>query len=223
MKNVGDQSSNFNNPINLKNKSFYRYFPVGMLNTHYARAAGLEKAYELGKEPLHGLSQHANSILEIGAGEGRIIEGLLDRNYKGMIYGVERCPAFINQLNQSFEAFDNVKILDKDILLEDAPKVDLGLFLFSGFLEFSKKEQEYLVKKLSGFCKTLIIDTPLLYLKTDTTYRQNLVLKTSFGTVYGRIPLESEIKKWTYTIDKSVHTIRYTTNTGKKRQFFVIQ
>lgn len=149
--------------MSAKNKEFYENFPVGKLNGEYALNAGLSNAYELEHPIIKNFVNKLKTILEIGSGEGRIIQWLIDQGYDGKIFAVERSKPFLDYLRKEYSQYNNIEILEKDIINDSLPGVDLGLFLWSGILEFDEKDQKILVEKLSENCKKLVIDTPCQY------------------------------------------------------------
>ena len=74
---------------NKNNRGFYEDMLAGTFDK-YAKMSGIESALELDVINNYFPILNSASILEIGAGEGRVINGLLKRRYRGVIYGVER-------------------------------------------------------------------------------------------------------------------------------------
>jgi len=72
---------------NAENRAFYRSLPLGKMDL-WIESSGLTQTPELDLiwENLSSVPE----ILELGAGEGRVVEGLLSRRYNGTIYAVER-------------------------------------------------------------------------------------------------------------------------------------
>ncbi len=210
--------------MNKGNSKFYNSFPLGMLNNHFAESAGLKCAFELNHKTIEKLIYSSNSIIELGAGEGRIIDGLIKKDYLGRIYAVERSKIFLNYLKKKYASMKNIFILKGDLLKDDLPKTDLGIFFWGGILEFSKEEQKQLIKRLSNYCKVLVIDSPQISSKTNATKRNrnNLTLRTNFGEIGGRIPLPSEIKKWSKPFYKKFEKIDYKTENKRERIFYIL-
>ena len=116
----------------------------------------MSNADELNHPTLENLIQKSKTILEIGAGEGRIIQGLVNQNYQGKIFAVERSRAFLDHLRKEYSKNNNVEILEGDILYKILPRVDLGLFLWSGILEFNKRDQKTGISQKDNLIRKII-------------------------------------------------------------------
>lgn len=106
----------------------------------------------------------AESVLEVGAGYGRIIDYLLKQSFQGTITAIERCNALFEYLKNEFTKYNNVDLLHADIryLTNCDKQFDLILMLWSGIADFSPKEQRLIFAKLAKLLNEkgkLVIDT----------------------------------------------------------------
>lgn len=106
----------------------------------------------------------AKSVLEVGAGYGRVIDYLLKHPFQGAITAVERCNALFEHLEKQYTTYKNIQLLHADIryLRNVNERFDLILMLWSGIADFSPKEQRLIFAKLAKLLNEkgkLIIDT----------------------------------------------------------------
>jgi len=145
---------------NTDNTAFYEAISVDTLQ-QFAEKAGLSTGCDL--DLLKPYWSKAQSILEVGAGYGRVIDYLMKHHFTGQITAIERCNVFFNHLQKQFFEYPNVELVHGDIMQVDLPqKFDLILVLWSGIADFSHQEQSAFVLKLANFLKTggdFIIDT----------------------------------------------------------------
>ena len=212
---------NFANKDNLE---FYERMPVGTLQDKFLEKSGLKGTPDVAL--LKSYWEKTDSILEIGAGEGRVIDGLLIRRYLGEITALERSSSLCNHLKQKYSKLTNVKILEADLLSIEIPKRDIGLWLWSGILEFSPKEQKKAIHRLSRCVEVLCFDTPKLGEKTNATLEKGnrLSMKQDWGDAYGYIPSLDEIK---FYAKGSKFSLRYNfdlfTEAGRIRTFYIFE
>ena len=149
---------------NNTNAQFYNLItPVELQK--FAKKGGLNSGCDL-----HCLEPYwtkASSILEVGAGYGRVIDCLTRRGYSGRITAIERSQTLLQALQKKYHDNPNVALLELDTHNCDqiAEKFDLILFLWSGLADFSAEEQPKIVKGLSRLLTKggkLIIDNFLL-------------------------------------------------------------
>ncbi len=192
----------------------------------FEQQLGLAKAPEL--DLIRNCWQGARSILELGAGEGRVIDGLLQHNYLGGIYAIERHTIFFKQLQEKYRKNTQITIIEGDLLNpEMLPKAEVGLWLWAGIMEFSPQEQRRVLQNLEqSIEKTLIVETPMLGSKTNATVgeEQWLEIRRDNHVFHGYLPSEDEIH--TYTLDTQWHIkemINYEFVKNKKRMLYVFQ
>ncbi len=176
---------------NKDNNAFYEAVKADGLK-ELARKAGLVSGCDM--KVLTPYWTKAESILEVGAGYGRVIDYLLEHQFKGTITAVERCNTLFDHLETQFGEHKNVHLVHQDILELDIDNIgsfDLVLMLWSGLADFLPKEQRLVFKKLGILCAKMgkcIIDTLpefIIPLNSDSTcdqrtYKQQINNATIF-------------------------------------------
>lgn len=137
----------------LENKKFYENLPEGVLQDHYAPLAGMHTCPDL--NIIWRLHPGINTVLEIGAGEGRVISWILKHTHTS-VTAIERCQNFSRQLRRKFENISRVTLIHEDVLRAKLPQADLVLLTWSGILEFSPDQQIPLIHKLRRSGKVCI-------------------------------------------------------------------
>ncbi len=208
---------------NAENKAFYRILPLGEMNS-WIKASGLAQASELDLI-LENLSS-VPEILELGAAEGRVVEGLLSREYTGTIYAVERDEIRCDLLRKRFRDHSNVKILQKDILEDELPNSHMGLWLWAGIIEFNSNEQRNALQKLSGcISDQLILDLPTKGSKSNATFSLGnyVEIDTGWATIKGYFPSRDEIIGYLdgtkFRLEKIVP---YKTSSNRERELYFL-
>lgn len=208
---------------NKDNWAFYDNMPQRTLTERFEKPSGLDGALEL--DLIRDLWKPASSILEVGAGEGRIIQGLIERKYNGDIYAIERSNNLYKFLFNNFSDFKNVRVLKKNLIEDDLPKANLGLWLWSGILEFSKDQQFDLIRKIRKNVPILVIDTIDIKSKNNATSQngQYAEIKTDWGIIRAYIPTEEDIKSYAKKADSYLKkVISYKTKTGRNRTLYIL-
>lgn len=215
-----------NNWTNTDNKQLYEKMPLEFFRS-VAAQGGLDNGCDI--KAISNYIHAANSILEIGAGYGRVLDSLLhDLNYKNELYGIERNKKLYNFLKSKFK---EIKIICADIK-EFSPdsKFDLILCMWGGISEFTQDEQPKILAKLLSMLNkngNLIFDTILPECKTIRANKadgNNYVIQTEYGNDFIYLPSMQEIQHYIKTLNSQlVEEIIYTTATGKERYLYVIK
>ncbi|HEY8400041.1 MAG TPA: class I SAM-dependent methyltransferase [Cytophagaceae bacterium] len=170
----------------------------------------------------------ADSILELGAGYGRCLEFLVQKQYKGKIFAVEQSPKLVKYLRQVYA--DKVEIIHGDIKSMKIPqKVDLALWMWSGLSDFSKEEQKICFQRIADCLNDngkVVIDVPRVGVKTFGIHQddQNLIVVTPYGKMKCYIPNEEDVKETAGSAGfKLLRSIDYKTMKEKERTMFIIQ
>lgn len=182
-----DAQSMLNAELKWNNKSNNAFYEAIKAEGLYqlAQKGGLTTGCDM--KVLTPYWSQAETILEVGAGYGRVIDYLLKNQFKGSLVAIERCNVFFKYLKKQFGHYKNVHLLYDDILSSNAinGQFDLILMLWSEIADFSPKEQQSVLFKLSTLLNKkgkLIIETlpaatlPLGMEQSDKerTYRQEL-------------------------------------------------
>jgi phospholipid N-methyltransferase len=146
---------------NEKNDAFYTALEAKGLQ-QIAEKAALATGCDL--HLLESYWSKAKSILEVGAGYGRVINYLLQQHFQGKITAIEKNSTFFKYLTEHFNQYANVHLLQGDILYSHniTERFDLILYMWSGIADFPPREQLEIIKKLKKLLQEnghLIIDT----------------------------------------------------------------
>ena len=175
------------------------------------------------------LIKPSSSVLELGAGYGRVLRELITRGYEGKLSCVERDHKFCNILRRDFSSAVNIYCSDISTL-DFNEKFDLILWMWSGFAEFSKCEQPLMLGKLSSSISIsghMVIDTIYLDKNTSENQRNRLQchhIKTKFGTYRRYFPSFEEIERYAKDSNLSIKNILHYTKTftNKKKCLYIL-
>lgn len=89
-------------------------------------------------------------ILDVGSGLGRVVPFLLKNCPHAKLFLVERNTGFFKHLEKDFGHIPNITLVRGDIndVIDEIPKVNLILLLWTVFTEFNRSEQADLLAKL---------------------------------------------------------------------------
>ena len=209
---------------NNETDAFYNAMPIGILGK-YAENSGLRFAPELYIPNIIEVIHQSKNVMEIGAGEGRVIDGLLRLGYKENIIGIERSKKHYDLLKKIYIHNHKIKIHRKNILIDDLPKADLGLFLWAEICTLNEKQQRGVIEKLSKSVETLILDSLIVGEDSNATScdGNKLIFKMEFGRLEGLIPSPDEILEYSKPYFSEFKTLTYHTENLKKRRIFVLK
>ncbi len=211
--------------INDYNLSFYNNLGITSLR-NFAKIGGFDTYTDL--DLIFDQIKNAASVLEIGAGYGRCIDYLLSRSYQGEIVAVEICAAYHQYLLQHYG--DKVNLLHRDIKKLSLQKsVAVALWMWSGIIDFSRKEQEQNILKifqLLGKDGKLFIDVPKFGIQTIAEHQddKHLYFDTQYGKLYCFMPDYKDMEKYALTAGfEGITYFDYYTATGKERTIYTLQ
>ncbi len=211
---------------NLTNQlNFYQKIPVLELLKQYAVEGGLESGADIDRA--WNYIKNASTILEVGAGYGRVIKCLLARGYKGQITAVEHSEHMFKYMEENYR--NKVNLFRENIVdFCHSEKFDTILWLWSGISDFTKEEQPAVMEKLFGLLQsggTLIMDTfPCSAVPSNaiTANNQTYTMKAMDCIASGYIPSPLEIKDYAdHTGLVSVKPMEYVTSTNRKRMLYI--
>lgn len=170
----------------------------------------------------------AGSILELGAGYGRILNHLITRGYKGKLTAIERSEKLVQWLQSQYQHCATIQhgsIME----LNSKEKYDLILWMWAGLAEFSKPEQMAVFEILAP-CLTLhgkIIFDMIPHDKTAPNaievQPQEQIIKTNYGTDHCYVPSEEEIHFYAeHAHLKIAEKIPYQTLPNRTRWLYVL-
>jgi len=151
MTNLDELEENYSNKIhswkNDDNAQYYENLPNGTLQ-NFAKLGGLDTYCDL--ELIRPHIMQANSILEVAAGYGRVLDGLIQMGYQNKIVAIERCEKFYPLLKKYSEKNPAITTVHSDIrTFNPNEKFDLILWLWSGMCDFTREEQSSILKNLA--------------------------------------------------------------------------
>lgn len=223
-----------NEPLNWNNydnKAFYKKIKEGGLR-EYALKAGLSTGCDV--KILTPYWSKVNSILEVGAGYGRVIEYLLNQKYSGKITAIERCETMIDFLKINYSK-ENVTILHNDIhdidTINFKEKFDLILWLWSGIFDFTSLEQEKIILSFSRLLNEngkLIIDTlpenALIVGTKEKEKTREYKVELANSIVYMHWPSQKEINEYAYLAKfNKITLINYFTDNNRERVLQILE
>ncbi|MCL5260437.1 MAG: class I SAM-dependent methyltransferase [Gammaproteobacteria bacterium] len=213
---------------NSDNHQYYENIPIEKFFETSVKG-GLEEGSDI--EQFYHYLINTNSILELGAGYGRVIKNILQRGYKGLIYAVEKSNKKCEYLSKNYK--NKIQLICTDLLsFHPNFKVNAILFLWSSISDFSKSEQPLVLKHITSWLNPnglVILDTlfPNSLPKNATiSYdkNQSCIGSAEHGTLYGYIPTSDEIYKYASQAKlKVIEQINYETNTARKRVIYVLR
>ena len=208
---------------NKNNAIFYDQIPKELFDKT-ALESGLNSGCDI--DILQPYINSARTILEIGSGYGRVVQYILQFNFAGKLYALERNHKMCEHLRENF--CHSVDIIEQDVFdFKTEKKFDLILACWTTICEFSKEEQSVLIKKLSNMLTAdgkLVFDS-IFDKPRNSSYCncQNHVVHNEYSSLYGYIPSLAEIKA--YALDSNFKTtkiIYYITDSNRERAMFVL-
>jgi SAM-dependent methyltransferase len=210
---------------NKDNAAFYENISKEA-NRENSILGGLEEGCDL--TLAHNYLVNANSILEIGAGYGRVLYCLKQRKYKATITAVERSQKLCKILKERF--FNTIEIIECDIKNFTTNKqYDAILWLFSGISDFTQEEQLYVLKKIALLLTrkgVIILDTFSPDLKPANALHakaQSYLIHLENNKLHGYIPSREEIIEYAQKLNITLlECIPYETDTQSKRYLYIL-
>lgn len=210
--------------VNQKNAAFYDNIGIKTF-MDLSHAGGFDSWIDL--QNAYRYIQPNERILEIGAGYGRCIDFLLQKEHVGTIYAIEQSTVLCDYLREKY--LDKAVIIEGDIYKSYLPeRVDAALWMWSGIIDFSIEEQIHTINHIAEMLSEkgkLFIDVPRLGVKTIAVHTdaQQLKMKTEFGEMECYIPNEFEIKDAALKSGfRRVDEINYETSTNKLRTMYIL-
>jgi phospholipid N-methyltransferase len=213
---------------NTDNNDFYEALKIEGMQK-FAEKGGLASSCDV--RLLTPYWSKAHSILEVGAGYGRVIDYLLKHQFKGTITAIERCNTLFQYLSDHYQSFGNVNLLHADIRHQSykGERFDLIFMLWSVIAEFGSHEQSLLIGKLAKLLKKngrLVIDAiskNVIPLKAVQNGKQSYSVKVNSAVVHTYVPNSSEIRQYAKAIGFSdINHVNYRTDVGRERWLYIL-
>ncbi len=216
----------FERKINDENLGFYQKIEIERFS-EFAKIIGLETGVDI--DEIYEIIKKDKVLVEIGAGYGRAIQALLKKGFKERVYAVERVNHLVNYMRHLFVEQENVKLILKDVKYLKLPeKADTILWVWSGILELSLKEQEEALLQLKEQLKPhgkIIIETPYQDVKfigkksTDNYIR----FETDWGKIEAYLSTFQDIKLMSEKVCfNKLEKKLYKTNKDLTRVFYIL-
>ena len=209
---------------NADNSLYYESIPIETLRK-YATIGGFENGCDI--DLIFDRIKDAESVIEIGAGYGRVLHNLIKRGYAGKLYAIERSKQFCNHLHKCFSK--DATIINHDInRYTPNRKFSVILWLWSSISDFPKTEHISILKKLENWLQDdglFILDTisHKTKLADEFTFEnQTYIEKAAHGTAYGYVPSTQEIAEYADILGFKIEQISYNTETNRPRIIHIL-
>jgi phospholipid N-methyltransferase len=210
---------------NIDNSHYYEHVPYA-IQKGFTIIGGLDvfSDLKLAKKYI----DNAKSILEVGAGYGRVVDYLLQNNFRGKITAIEKSTKFFALLQSKYSNRVNLN-LDDIATFTTKEKFDLILWMWSGISDFSKDEQIFVLRHLFNLLTDegiLILDTFSHSIKPAnaiTSHEQSYIIHVDECTLYGYIPSPEEVNGYSNHVGfKKVEYLPYKTVTNRDRALYIL-
>ncbi len=208
------------------NIDFYEKVPVQVLEK-YASIGGFDDCCDV--KLILPFLKKAASILDVGAGYGRVIDFILKEGLKAKITAVERSASLCKILQDRFSG--RIDIHNEDIeAVGNIGVFDVVIFMWSNISEWLPDKKKLIIEKLSSFLDEngfLVIEIFIPDQKplNSTHYdSRKYEAKTEYGNVHGYNLTRQEVLDLIAESGLgSIKELPYKTKTGRERQLFICQ
>ena len=212
---------------NQDNDAFYTEIGVPGI-AQVAHKAGLVEGCDV--KCLRPYWMHAQDLLDVGSGFGRVVQALLSQGFQGNITAVERNAEFFAYMLQQFGGcVQNIQADTHELSALDV-RFDTILFLWSGLADFAQSEQSNIVKILATLLKPggfLAIDTiPMAVQPLDTEEfgAQSFLTRADHSLVRTYEPSSVEIAAYAEAAGLVMETqLSCRTDTNRQRCLYVLK
>ncbi len=198
--------------------------PAEMLKEH-ATKAGFDDGCDI--DIIYDYVKDKDSILELGAGYGRVLKNLINRGYKGKLTAIERSMTYYKYLKTNFSQRVNIIRIDvKDYQPQE--RYDAILWMWSHISEFPKDEQISILKHVMQWLEpngVFIFDTFSHTIKpkpATKAQKQSYFIESEYGNAYGYIPSPAEMKSYADQLGFTLKHIEYQTKTLRPRNIYIM-
>ena len=205
---------------NNGNRDFYENISLEDFE-NFAKVIGLETGADV--NAIYPYLASCSSIMEIGAGYGRVIDCLIKKDFKGKIYAVERVAHLASLIRHRFG--DYTEVLEQDLKdIQLAEKINCVLWLWSGVMELAPDEQHKTLKNLYDLLAsrgTLFLETPEKIHYIGEQYDHQMIkFTTNWGTINAYFPEKEEVKARLREVGFRKINVFYYTVRNNRRLFF---
>ena len=217
-----------NKSVNWENHQLAPYYENLPIEEFIAltKIGGFDQGCDI--ELVHPHIKSAKTILDAGAGYGRVSKKILTYHYPQKITAIERCPKFCDYMKTMFG--DKVSVIQADLqAYHFTAQFDVILFMWSNIAEYPQNQQANIIKRLKKRLNPkgkLILDTidHTLYPKNASAFhQQTYMVKSEYGVAYGYNPSQDEIKDYANTVGFIyIEQFPYLTLTQRKRFIHIL-
>lgn len=211
---------------NRDNAAIYRHMPLHAF-VNFAKASGLHHCADLAI--IQPYITTAHSIMELGAGYGRVIQYLTHHTH-AQISGIERDPSLYRHVQKTFGNDAFIIPLDINDYHGLHGRYDLMLWLWAGFCEFSENEQPRslakVIKSLLPGGRIIIDVLDRTAMPTMATYKSGSYIETEtpFGIERIYVPSTQQMTQYADQLGLLLEKrLAYEPTNGKKRALFIFQ
>jgi len=182
-----------------------------------------------GMEVVFPFIEDKKVIVELGAGYGRVIDYLLKNNFQEEIIAIDRISWLVEHLKKKYSN-QKVSVFQQDIKdLHIPKKADAVLWMWSGILELSPKEQ---LKSIQNIYHTLsengilIIETPYKELRCVGEFQTKKVIhfEADWGSIDAYLSDFQEIENFAKKANfQSLDFKTYKTSKGIERIIYFLK
>lgn len=187
----------------------------------YAAAIGLDECPDLAR--ISSIVTQSRSILEVGGGYGRVIQGVLQKAAPDRCIALEQAENNYAYLCSRFKDNPKVQVIKQSLFEYNTPdRFDLVLWMWSGYADLNYTEQTAALRKVGGMMNDkgiLVIDLP------EGSEDQCWLMTLPSGLIYtGHLPSEARLSKDAELAGfASVQAQTYSTCKGSERRLYIIQ
>ncbi len=210
---------------NQINKDFYEHLSIGDFKK-FSHSSKLTATTDT--EQIKNYILSARSILEVNAGFGRVVDGILSLGYRGQITAIERISSYCAYLQDYYREF--ATIINDDILSHQfTQRYDLVTLMWTSIAEFNPREQKRLIAKLArlvtkkGHIAIDVIDRGS-ELSHSSSLQDNVIhVNHGDSEQIFYIPADSELYNWCHLAGLKVcEVIRYQLDEKINRKCFML-
>ncbi len=205
---------------NQNGASYYEKVPISAFE-EYAERVGLAGGCDV--DLIYPAVKTKGTLLEVGAGYGRVIGHLLRHDYQGQITAIERSYNFHKTLIERYQ--NKIAIIHDNIeTLTLKERFGAILWMWGNVSEWPKSEQLSIIQKMtswlepSGLLIMDIIDPTHVPMGASYYQNQSYVVPTDYGDMYGYNPTVEGIETYGKALGLTLHEVTpYTTTADRRR------
>jgi SAM-dependent methyltransferase len=174
--------------------------------------------------------KNKDSLLEVGAGYGRVIDGLQYHNYPGKIAALEIIPKLCKKLRKKFPT---ISVYERNALYPESfmsmPYFDAILMMWGSILDFSEREQQQLLKNFAlklNKSGIISIDLPVTNPAEEINHYNNardIIKKYNEKSIIFNIPTTEQIAKFALEAKLKIkEIINYKSSQSGDREIYIL-